>query len=272
MVVNFGLVYTRQTPVRSAVSHVDIGNPWIDTKVRRALRRKKDIKKKKRKKKNSIDENIVSEPWTRPTLLIKGSPVDGDILCKNIFKDTSDISLLISGIEYSVKYNAPWVDNIGLSTFMVAGFPTRPKKFKAFNTDQEKSKFTWFRNNKSKDVAEDWQEVAQGFTYTPKVSDIGYKLKLQCLPQKNGVTGPVFEVESNSPVEAGPGHCPFESRHLFTRERLSGKSFRVTSYNILAQCYIASTKSREASFPYCPPHALDVDYRNYLILKELIGK
>lgn len=35
--------------------------------------------------------------------------------------------------------------------------------------------------------------------------------------------GPSVEVISKNIVEAGPGPCPFESRHLFTKDRLKDK-------------------------------------------------
>lgn len=37
--------------------------------------------------------------------------------------------------------------------------------------------------------------------------------------------GPAVEVISKKVVEAGPGKCPFETRHKFTTERLSGKRY-----------------------------------------------
>lgn len=48
-------------------------------------------------------------------------------------------------------------------------------------------------------------------------------------------------------------------------------SFRVVSYNILADLYADSDYTREVLFPYCPPYALSIDYRKQLFLKEIIG-
>lgn len=36
------------------------------------------------------------------------------------------------------------------------------------------------------------------------------------------LVGPAIEVVAKKVVEAGPGKCPFETRHEFTTERLSG--------------------------------------------------
>ncbi|KAJ2953565.1 hypothetical protein O0L34_g1166 [Tuta absoluta] len=97
------------------------------------------------------------------------------------------------------------------------------------------------------------------------------KLKLECIPENDTTTGPAVETISKNVVEAGPGRCPFEDRHVFTATKLSGKSFRCMSYNILADLYCDSDYTRTVLHPYCPPYALHIDYRKQLILKELVG-
>lgn len=47
--------------------------------------------------------------------------------------------------------------------------------------------------------------------------------------------------------------------------------FRLLSYNILADIYADSDYTRTVLHPYCPPYALEIDYRIQLILKELDG-
>lgn len=190
----------------------------IDNSIGKALNAK--VKHKKNAK-DSLPENALQE--CKAALMLNGSPVDGDVLCETLFNDESNLSLNISGIEYAIKYNAPWVSNIALAKCILAGFPTYPTKFESFNTSQAESEFTWFRNTKSIPKADEWEEVSKGFLYTPEVPDIGCILKLQCLPQKDGQTGPVIEVKSSSTVEAGPGRCPFETRHLFTSNKLTGQ-------------------------------------------------
>lgn len=37
--------------------------------------------------------------------------------------------------------------------------------------------------------------------------------------------GPEVETISTTCIEAGPGFCPFENRHGFTQDKLSGKGF-----------------------------------------------
>ncbi|CAH0546185.1 unnamed protein product [Brassicogethes aeneus] len=112
----------------------------------------------------------------------------------------------------------------------------------------------------------------EGFTYTPTNNDIDYYLKVACTPKNETFDeGPTLEAHSTCKVEAGPGNCPFETRHLFTNNRLQGNEFRVVSYNILADLYCDSDYTRTVLFPYCPPYALNIDYRKQLIRKEISG-
>lgn len=83
--------------------------------------------------------------------------------------------------------------------------------------------------------------------------------------------GPKVEVVSNCLVEAGPGYNAFEEKQKFTPTRLDGAQFRVMSYNLLADYYADSEKSRTELFPYCPPFALAIDYRKLLFIREILG-
>ena len=47
--------------------------------------------------------------------------------------------------------------------------------------------------------------------------------------------------------------------------------FRVVSYNLLADIYSDSDYARDVLFSYCPPYALDMDYRRQVLLKEITG-
>ncbi|KFP99701.1 2',5'-phosphodiesterase 12, partial [Leptosomus discolor] len=83
--------------------------------------------------------------------------------------------------------------------------------------------------------------------------------------------GPPLEVESCGPVEAGPGACTFDSRHLYTKKVCGEGSVRAVSYNILADTYAQTEFSRTVLYPYCAPYALELDYRQNLLKKELAG-
>ncbi|XP_049787123.1 2',5'-phosphodiesterase 12-like isoform X2 [Schistocerca cancellata] len=47
--------------------------------------------------------------------------------------------------------------------------------------------------------------------------------------------------------------------------------FRIMTYNILADFCAGTPKLRKERFPYCPPHALNINYRKQLLQKEIIG-
>ena len=72
-------------------------------------------------------------------------------------------------------------------------------------------------------------------------------------------------------VEAGPGACTFDNRHMFTVKETEWPSVRVVSYNILADVYAQTELSKNVLYPYCAPYALQLDYRQNLIKKELAG-
>lgn len=226
-------------------------------------------KRKKEKKKNGIEEAPIDNVEQGNIVLLKrDNAVNLEILCKTIFEDPSELSMIILGVPYTVKFNAPWIISMKLPASILAGFPAYPSEFESLFTDKNKSKFTWFKRHSSKSP---WEEVGEGVLYIPDMKDIGSILKLRCLPRNDSLEGPELEAISTQTIEAGPGLCPFETRHLFTKTKLNGNNFRVTSYNILADAYADSDYSRGVLFRYCPAYALAIDYRKLLIIKELIG-
>jgi len=95
--------------------------------------------------------------------------------------------------------------------------------------------------------------------------------KLHCLPKKGENQGLIETAVATKPIEAGPGPCPFEIRHNYTKTSVDHPGFRLLSYNILADIYADSDYTRTVLHPYCPPYALEIDYRIQLTLKELDG-
>ncbi|XP_015601826.1 2',5'-phosphodiesterase 12 [Cephus cinctus] len=247
----------------------------IETNMEKSLIKKKKKSRRKNNLKDTNEMGVESSNGEDKVILLKNNErVNGNTLCETLLNHSSSLQLIIMGIPYEISFNAPWVLHMALPACILAGFPTYPSKFEALHTDRLHSVFNWYKNMKngnSKQETESWEEVGQGYFYTPSSEDIGCRLKLSCLPKNSKSIGPAVEVESHASISAGPGHCPFETRHLFTSNKLSGKSFRITSYNILADTYTDSDYSREVLFPYCPPYALDMDYRKQLIMKELMG-
>ncbi|PBC27644.1 2',5'-phosphodiesterase [Apis cerana cerana] len=215
---------------------------------------------KKRKKHNEIIQINDNE-----IKFIKNhSILNGDLTCKSILENSADIKLVIFDTEYVLKQNVPYILKIELPMSILVGFPIYPSKFEGININKVNSIFTWYKKENEK-----WIHVGEGFFYFPTISDVGCQLKISCIPKNNMEYGPPVEIISNNIVQIGPGLCPFDIRHVFTKNKLCNK--KVTSYNILANIYSETSVSKDTLYPYCPHYALSMDYRKLLILKELIG-
>lgn len=116
-----------------------------------------------------------------------------------------------------------------------------------------------------------WTEVSSERVHVPSNQDIGCRLKLRCTPKDGGRSGQVKELVSVGAVEAGPGVCTFDNRHAYTVKEAEWPVVRVVSYNILADVYAQTELSKTVLYPYCAPYALQLDYRQNLIKKELAG-
>ncbi|KAJ8951873.1 hypothetical protein NQ318_019849 [Aromia moschata] len=220
--------------------------------------------KKKNKRKANEGENSSG---VTTLLYLDNEEVPRETTCDKIFQTGHSVVLKVLDREYNVVINSPWVDAIALPVSILANFPVYPAKFEAVFTDKDLPVFTWSKSREKND----WTTVGSGYIFTPSNEDIGCYLKLRCLPRNHLSEGPAVETVSESPVEAGPGQCPFEIRHQFTQKKAEGKEFRVVTYNILADLYCDSDYTREVLHPYCPAYALKIDYRKQLILKEVIG-
>ncbi|XP_078700338.1 2',5'-phosphodiesterase 12-like [Branchiostoma floridae x Branchiostoma belcheri] len=192
--------------------------------------------------------------------------------------------------RYVVSVNPPMVKSVVLPTSIMAGFPVFPRLELDFASRHDSS-YSWYREDtsnptpttstansgdskrKSNENIEqtNWIQASHDLIYTPVNSDIGSRLKFTCTPRHDGKEGVTMEMVTSCQVEAGPGFCPFEDRHMYTKKRTEKGCFRVVSYNILADVYAKTELSLTVLYPYCPPYALELDYRRQLLLKELVG-
>ncbi|XP_034231600.1 2',5'-phosphodiesterase 12 [Thrips palmi] len=243
----------------------------IQCNVAKIVNEKHAKRRKKAKKKqgeDSSDDNTCPAPQVTVELLRSGNPVPTDETCQSILECKDLVLLSLNGKKYNVVVNPPWVDEIQLPKSILSNFPVYPSKFVGTNLDRGESEFVWFRKLQNE---VQWQKVGSGFIYTPSTEDINYLLKITCQPKKDMISGPVVESISKSTVEAGPGECPFELRHAFTKERTMGNCFRVMTYNILAGMYSDTEAAKSELFAHCPAYALDIDYRKQLFMKEILG-
>ncbi|GAB1598717.1 2',5'-phosphodiesterase 12-like [Argonauta hians] len=229
--------------------------------------------KKKKKDKNAI-ENVEDED-TFPISVWKNEIQLSDTT-PNVEAWTVGSKLYIGDKEFHVFVNVPAVNKLVIPSSMMVNFPVYIQLNCEF-TDITQCKVTWYRmtvkDTEYSGGVKEWQEIATSIVYCPTMADLGHQLKVQCTPQniERNLVGKTVSTESPSVVNIGPGYCPFETRHLFTKEKTDETSLRVMTYNILADLYSDSDFSREQLYPYCPAYALNIDYRTQLLLKEITG-
>uniref|UniRef100_A0A2I3HLH3 2',5'-phosphodiesterase 12 n=1 Tax=Nomascus leucogenys TaxID=61853 RepID=A0A2I3HLH3_NOMLE len=188
--------------------------------------------------------------------------------------------------EGAVMLSTRW----SLPRYIMAGFPVCPKLSLEFG-DPASSLFRWYKEAKPgaaepevgvpsslspSSPSSSWIETdVEERVYTPSNADIGLRLKLHCTPGDGQRFGPSWELESVCVIEAGPGTCTFDHRHLYTKKVTEDALIRTVSHNILADTYAQTEFSRRVLYPYCAPYALELDYRQNLIQnliqKELTG-
>ncbi|XP_078517696.1 2',5'-phosphodiesterase 12 [Lissotriton helveticus] len=178
--------------------------------------------------------------------------------------------LHVGEARYTVERNPPSFRQAQLPRHIMAGFPICPALHIEFG-QLEASLFRWFKE--APEEPGGWAPVGSQRVYTPTNADIGLRLKLHCTPGSVDPPryGAAWEVEAGCTVEAGPGVCAFEQRHLYTQRVSAEPLLRTVSYNILADTYAQTEHSRVVLYPYCAPYALDMDYRQTLLRKELSG-
>ncbi|CAB3249897.1 unnamed protein product [Arctia plantaginis] len=234
----------------------------------------KVVNKANRKKKATDSDNDIEVQFYNN----KRAVISENSTCKELFLNKDGVKLKMLDSEYEVVFNSPWVLSMNLPQSILAGFPVYPENFETQYARREKCAFSWYKgfsaNSEGKEINDlhiKWNLTSKQYAYTPSTEDIDMKLKLECIPGNDEMVGPAVEAVSKNIVQAGPGKCPFETRHMFTTQKLKEKSFRCVTYNILADLYCDSDHTRTVLYPYCPPYALHIDYRKQLIIKELLG-
>lgn len=233
--------------------------------------------KAKKSKKNKGACESTAEPAV-VKLYYGGDEVADTVLNSEAWQDGA--VLQVGDVKYSVQRNAPTFTTAELPVSLLAGFPVCPNLEVEFGNLQD-CEFTWYKENApdtSSEAAEavpgqdgGWTEIGCGRVHVPSNQDIGCRLKLRCIPKDGRRSGPAKELVSVGAVEAGPGVCTFDNRHAYTIKEAEWPAVRVVSYNILADVYAQTELSKTVLYPYCAPYALQLDYRQNLIKKELAG-
>ncbi|EDV28922.1 uncharacterized protein TRIADDRAFT_20232 [Trichoplax adhaerens] len=203
---------------------------------------------------NRIDENITNGiAWSQAKQLIVGDK------------------------QYAIEVNPPKILSLRLPDTIMAQFPMVPILTAEFT---DTIKYDWFTiapdSNEetlveSKIVNHDSTQIT---AFIPQTQHVGSKLKVVCTPYNSQHTqgSDPSSVTVAAAITAGPGTCPCQMTHLYTKKRLTQPdSFRIVSYNVLADTYSSQEHTQKVLFPYCPPYALSIDYRKLLITRELYG-
>ena len=254
--------------VSALLTRIQFNVQKIALEAHKKKRRKIEKKKKAEETGSDDDYHFGPEPQITVELLKRGNQVLSDQTCQALLETNDLLTLSLTGKKFHIVLNPPWIDDIQLPKSILCNFPVYPSKFIGSSLDPAQSVYEWYKQPKNSKV---WEKVGTGYMYTPSVADINHILKLTCEPKRESISGPVAEAVSKVTVEAGPGECPFELRHAFTKERATGNSFRVMTYNILAGLYSDTDTAKNELFSHCPTYALDIDYRKQLLIKEILG-
>ncbi|XP_053295221.1 2',5'-phosphodiesterase 12 [Pleuronectes platessa] len=237
-------------------------------------------KAKKTKRRKSQQPSEAPQPAAVVKLFFGGDEVPDTELNSEAWRDGA--VLQVGDLQYSVHRNSPTFTTAELPVSLLAEFPVCPKLEVEFG-DLQECEFTWFKETgpdtrESSEVPGEvegqepsWTQVGCGRVHIPSNKDIGCRLKLRCTPKDGGRSGLAKELVSVGAVEAGPGMCTFDDRHAYTVKEAEWPTMRVVSYNILADVYAQTELSKTVLYPYCAPYALQLDYRQNLIKKELAG-
>lgn len=228
-------------------------------------------KKTAKKRKKNKNKNKQMDPVKSQLRRESGSPIDESSSMGQLLFNQSDgeiFEFILLDEKYRVEINPPAVKALKLPTSQImAGFDLYPFRLELERSGVEHSTFTWFVGDGSS-----WEKRSEGFFFTPGLSDIDCKVKLEVTPRSaEGRAGAPESIVSSGTIGAGPGFCPFENRHKFTRIPEPEDKLRVVSYNLLADLYADSDFSRRELHPQCPAYALAFDYRKQLLLKEVAG-
>ncbi|XP_037346666.2 2',5'-phosphodiesterase 12 [Pungitius pungitius] len=234
-------------------------------------------KAKKSKKNNKGPPRQSPEP-AAVKLYYEGQEVSDAVPNSEAWQDGA--VLQVGDVKYAIRRNAPTFTAAELPVSLLAEFPVCPNLEIEFGNLQD-CEFIWFRENPPNASPEasgepphgdgGWTEVGRGRVHVPSNQDIGHRLKLHCIPKDGTRDGPVEELVSAGAVEAGPGVCTFDNRHAYTLKEAEWPAVRVVTYNVLADVYAQTELSKTVLYPYCAPYALQLDYRQNLIKKELAG-
>ena len=215
-------------------------------------RKKKKIKREESDKAENEEVRELSVTVMHGDKVVDESVINGEAFIQdaNVVIHHPDSS----EIKYTVEINPPAVITLKLPECIMAGFSVFPNIDAEF-VNLPECEFLWFVSNavsnietnkkqpedaecsKAGNISEgskedpssskkpkldlgrlNWKLVYAGHCYIPSNADIGCRLKVVCTPRCGPREGRNTEGISKVEITAGPGHCPYENRHLLTKE------------------------------------------------------
>ncbi len=210
--------------------------------------------------------------------------------------------LRVGTTSYLIEVNPPLVERVETHGISFVGIPVVAVP-KLLFAEVEDCTWRWWRRQAKKAnpqkpaknapaaaadgvVVGEWEEIvgASSQGYTPTEADIGYLLRVECTPTRRGTDrnstlkeeeqtlaiGASLTTETTTAVVAPPFPSSSTGRAELTSTPLNSPSFRIVTYNILADQYAATDAAKTQIFASCPPENLDPLYRRPLVLQEIL--
>lgn len=198
--------------------------------------------------------------------------------------------LQVGNTTYLIEVNPPLIEKLETHGTAFIGIPVVAVP-KLLFAELEDCTWKWWRRQNNNLTAFSggaaasslkWEEI-EGATsqgYTPTEADSGYLFRVECTPTRQSTTsnstsstissGTAAVTETSSPVGAPPFPSSSTGRAELTSTPLNSPSFRVVTYNILADQYASTDAAKTQIFATCPLENLDPLYRRPLVLQELL--
>lgn len=181
-------------------------------------------KYRKKKQKQAARQNLENAGEFKLNLEIMQNDqvLDSDLTCRELV-EMPDVAIVVNGQYFHFDVDPPAVKSIKLPSSIMAGFPVYPSRVELENCVLEECEIIWFKSNKSAKTAPEadsdtWVPVGNQLSYSASNQDIGSWLKIECIPINSSKEGLPEIFVAPQAIEAGPGPCPFETRHNFTKE------------------------------------------------------
>ena len=186
----------------------------------------KSVNKRKKKKASAAMESAAAEPKTQISVTLLDQT--GDEVSPEMHNCNAWVHggvLKVDKREFVIEVNCPVVHTITLPRVSLSGHPTCPY-FTVEFAKIDQCEFTWYR------ILDNAQAVVVGreMIYTPSPEDVGHRLKVTVVPKCGDRAGEQSEVETGSPVVAGPKLTAVEQRRKYTAQPCQSGRYVLRAY------------------------------------------